>query len=407
MTRLARTSCLILLALSASAHAQDSVELFSGQDFHGNLTDTTITIRCGLGTIPLPLDRVSSLLCQPPPRAQQSLAMRDGDVLVGRVQAASVHLTADDGTAMDLPLSQISRIDIAARADSAPATMPANTTVVFDLDGDKLQVQPPASIEFRTRWGLLNLLPTQVRQIVLAEKNQPAHRLVLSDGSSLSGILTAQTLTLQPADSPQPLDAPVGEIARLVLAVDPPRDHNSPRLDMIGGDVLRGALQGTFTLETEFGPATIAAGKIRRIAPVIESAGDVTVTLTDGRTLRGTAEEATADCGLECGITVQVPAGMITAYDKSAPPYDSDADQPTGSSPMTDTAVQQRVQQMIRQLESQTLAPGQRIRLQNQIVALGNPAIAPLNQFRPGEPPRIQRQIDAMLARIQANAQGQ
>jgi hypothetical protein len=333
--------------------------------------------------------------------------MRDGNVLVGRVQATSVHLTADDGTAMDLPLSQISRINIAGRADSAPATLPASIAVVYGLDGDKLQVQPPANIEFRTRWGLLNLLPAQVRQIVLADKNQAAHRLILSDGSSLSGILTAQSLTLQPTDSPQPLDAPVGEIARLVLDANPPRGRSSPKLEMIGGDVLRGALQGTFTLQTEYGPAPVAAHEIRRIAPVIESTGDVTVTLTDGRTLRGAAQETTAACLLECGITVTVPAGMIAAYDKSAPPTDTDADQAADSGTSSGSATEQRVQQIIKQLESQTLTQGQRIRLQNQLVALGKPAIEPLAQIRPSEPPRVQRQIDTVLARIQTSDQDQ
>jgi hypothetical protein len=262
-------------------------------------------------------------------------------------------------------------------------------------------VAGPSSIEFRTRWGVLNLAPGQVRQIILSEKNQAAHRLVLSDGSSLSGILTGQSLTLQPIDAPQPLEAPVGEMARIVLAADHAALRSGPKLEMVGGDVLRGTLQGTLTLQTLYGPAPLAAEQIIKIALSPESAGDVTVTLADGRVLRGAEDEAAATCAMECGVSVQIPANMIAAYDRAAPPAE-DPVESGNTTQIIDPAVVQRVQPMVKQLESQQLPGPQRQRLQNQIVAIGKPAVGALNQIRPAEPPRVQRQIDIMIARIQA-----
>jgi hypothetical protein len=89
----------------------------------------------------------------------------------------------------------------------------------------------------------------------------------------------------------------------------------------VGGDVLRGALQGMLTMQTELGPFGIAAGDIQRITPVASSPQESAVTLTDGRTITGTAAETSVVCRLACGPDVTVPVEMIAGYVNTAPPF--------------------------------------------------------------------------------------
>jgi hypothetical protein len=65
------------------------------------------------------------------------------------------------------------------------------------------------------------------------------------------------------------------------------RGADGPKLDLVGGDVLRGAMQGELVLQTELGRLPAVAGDIERITPLAEYPPDLTVTLTDGRTIKG------------------------------------------------------------------------------------------------------------------------
>jgi hypothetical protein len=118
------------------------------------------------------------------------------------------------------------------------------------------------------------------------------------------------------------LKVPVGVLRQFELTSSAAGDGGGaagPRLDLLGGDVLRGALQGTLTLQTELGPSPIAAGDVERITPVPEYSGELAISLRGGRTITGPAAETFVVCQLGCGASVSVPVGMIAAYVRSAP----------------------------------------------------------------------------------------
>jgi hypothetical protein len=392
------TSAAMLIAIFGStAFAQDVVELFNGQTVHGSLTDSSLQIKTRLGVIDVPSGSVLNLVCAPPPRLSQVLTTRDGDVLVGRLASTSIHLRTAEG-AIELPLDQISRLGGQA---STPTTAPAQAAEVYTLRGDRLAVAAPATIEFRTRWGPLNLSAAQVREIVFCTTNQVAHRIVLSDGSALAGLMTADSITFQPANLQGPaLTVSVGELSKLVLTAIP-SVAAGPRLDMAGGDVFRGALQGTFTMQTDYGDVSLAAGDIVKIAAVPDSAGDLVVNMTDGRVVRGAPQEESVTCKLDSGVSLAVPAAMIAAYARSAGPSvgDGDADAEPGDNKPSDahTAIAQWVSQLASGEQSV------RQNAQNQLVILGPAAIEPLRRLRPAQPQRVKSQITAVITRIRNN----
>jgi hypothetical protein len=314
-----------LVVGGAAARAQtsggDSVEFVSGQIFHGTVTDPSFTLTGGMGTIAVPVNRVAGLICQAPPLVGESVELRDGDELFGWMSAKMLHWNDDEGKAVELPLGQISRVNLAVRPPAElPATQPGVVATVYGLGGDHFHAILPPAIEFRSRWGALSADAPHIQQIVFSEKAEAAHRLILTDGSELSGMVTAQTLLLLPVDAPaSPLAAPVGEIARLACEPAEKAPEGSPKMEMVGGDVLRGSPRGTVTVQTQFGDIAVAGGDIVKLAADGESPGDLTMTLTDGRVVRAAAPRTDVTCKLMCGLTLDVPVGLIASYSASAP----------------------------------------------------------------------------------------
>src|SRR5271154_3483001 len=110
-TRLAVLAVFLLAVARASAADDNSatVELLSGQILHGSITDPTLTIHTRWGDLDAQSQAIVNIVCQPPPHVLQTIETQNGDELVGRVAAASIHLVSD-GKTIELPLSQISRI---------------------------------------------------------------------------------------------------------------------------------------------------------------------------------------------------------------------------------------------------------------------------------------------------------
>jgi len=315
-TRLAVLAVFLLAVARASAADDNSatVELLSGQILHGSITDPTLTIHTRWGDLDAQSQAIVNIVCQPPPHVLQTIETQNGDELVGRVAAASIHLVSD-GKTIELPLSQISRIGEERRPQPPPAASTPQA-VLRGLSGDHLTVIAPPSVSFRTRWGLLEFKADQIRDIVFSDKDQAAHRISLSDGSVLSGMMATDTLTMTPKFiGGTPLTAPIGEMASLMFGNFSPKS-NGPRVDLVGGDVLRGSIQGTITIQTAYGDVPVVASDVQRLTAAADISGDWTVTVAGSRTISGSPRETTVTCLLDCGVSVTVPTAMVMAYSK-------------------------------------------------------------------------------------------
>jgi hypothetical protein len=314
-------ACVVAIASPSFVRADDAtsdaLELSSGLIIHGKWTDGSVKINSRLSQIEVPLADVRSLICERPPRVSQVLATDSGDLLVGRVAGDSIHFTGNDGKAIELPLIHIRKITRAAT--SPPTTMPAGAVVVEGMDGDQIAVDALGPIEFRTRWGVISFTPEQIAQVVLHADEQSAHKILLADGSSLSGFVTNDSLELHPQHlAIKTIKVLAGELTKIDFTAAPGFSADGPKIDMLGGDVLRGTLAGKLTLQTELGASPIPADDIVSIAPVADSGGDLMVTLGDGHTVTGTPGDAPVQCKLGCGATVSIPVEMIVGYTKSA-----------------------------------------------------------------------------------------
>jgi hypothetical protein len=322
IARVALATCVLLMSANAIARGGDAesfvVELASGLTFDGILAERSLRVESRLGPFDVSADELQALVGRRPHRARQAVFTRGGDVLVGKLAAESLHFTTGDGKSIEVKLSQINRLT--RRVTAAPATMPVPASaVVHSLDGDRIAVGGLDVLAFRTRWGALTFRFDQVYEIAFDPQRQAAHRIVMTDGSSLSGLLAGESLIVQPKGHTGALKIPIGMLARLEVSPSACVGAAGPRLDLVGGDVLRGALQGALTLQTELGPLRIAAGEIQKITPVSGSSVESAIALTDGRTITGSPAETETVCRLDCGASVSVPVEMIAGYVKSAP----------------------------------------------------------------------------------------
>jgi hypothetical protein len=301
--------------------ASHSVELASGLTLKGRINEATLRVSTVLGQFEVPADQLQTLVPREPSRVTYTLVTRRGDVLVGKLAGESLRFTALDGSQAELKLNRINRL---SGADSAaPTTAPASTSaVIVTLEGDQLAVEPPQEIEFRTRTAPLRLGAEQIYEIVFSGSSQAAHQIRLTDGSSLSGFVVGEWLSVQPRNlDAGKLKVRIATLRQLDFASSADSGADGPRLELVGGDVLRGGLRGELVLQTELGALPIAADKIERIAPVTQYPGELAVTLADGRTIKAPAATAGMTCQLTCGVSVQVPVEMIAGYARSAPGF--------------------------------------------------------------------------------------
>ena len=125
----ALTALLTRAVVVSAASPSAVVELFGGERFSGTLEDSTISIQSRFGRIDVPTEMVSTLVCQAPPMVRQALTLQEGDVLVGRVLAKSLHLHSADGGEMELPVGQIGRITMTGLSTSTITYGQTNTSV--------------------------------------------------------------------------------------------------------------------------------------------------------------------------------------------------------------------------------------------------------------------------------------
>jgi|GEM_PF-3825896 len=394
----------LLLAICSIAAAQtrpadgDLVEMFTGQTLHGTLLDSLLSITTRLGSFSVTTAQLFSLSNDPNSQSGLTVVTTGGDVLVGRAGAESLRLATPDGGVITLPAVQIKSVTRPLGAASTqPAQLADHSATVTDMDGDSLAVEAPASISFRTRWGLLSLKPEQVRQIVFSDNNQAAHRITLSDGSTFAGVLEIQSLSLTPKNLHSPaLDLPVGELARLSFGTASSKEALA-KLDLIGGDTLRGAIEGNLNIGTQFGDVSIAAAEVNNISLAPDTHGDWLVTRNDAPPLQGSAPRDAIAVRLACGVSLNVPADMIVGYVRSAP---SGASSTSGTaSPAPTDEVDANIAALVSQLSVGSAVI--RTRAQKQLVQLGAKAIPSLLRLRPNVPQAVQGRIDTVVAQIQ------
>src|SRR5262249_36267700 len=94
----------------------DVVELRSGDQFKGNLKETSYKLQTFYGPVELPVDKVIGLINVGQFRPRQLIITSDGQIFGGKLQKETIDLELSSGQVTQVPLSQILRAGYRKRA---------------------------------------------------------------------------------------------------------------------------------------------------------------------------------------------------------------------------------------------------------------------------------------------------
>ena len=364
----------------------DVVELRNGDQFRGNLKlDWKVNTDFGPAA-PIP-DTVIGLVTRGTYRPRQLVATRDGQLIGGTLAAQTIAIELAGGQVVNIPLSQVSRIGV-RKAPGEPETLKPDKPMVTLRNGDHLAIVPLTQpIAVATRFGALKLPAAAIESIDLQPAETAGHRILLTDQSSFTGIVTATDFPLQfVASAGQAAKVPVSAIRRLdfTLPVESP-ESPAATLNLSGGDALAGSLDGEFKLDTGFTVITIKAAEVCRLMRTAGTASDAQVTLWDQTSIRGQIQESALPLKLGSGAAVSIPVGIIADY--------------ACASPQPKSAVADKIKALVAQLNADDWK--QREEAEKNLLAIGTPIVSTLKDLRAAQPPEAQQRIDSIVKQLE------
>ncbi len=400
----------------------DVVELRTGDKFNGTLTAPSYKLATFYGTVDLPADKVVGVVNVGQFRPRQLVVTGDGQVFGGHLEAAAVDLELTSGQRTRIPIAQVARFGYRKRPNEADTpvdetTVPTPYAVM--TTGERVGVElAPTPVPVVTRYGSLRLPTAVIASIVFnGDEAGTVHTINLTDGSRFTGLVTAPAFdakltstgatatapTTNPTTNPtgdhggphagQAVRLSVGMLNRLVFtrpaaddgaaaaaAADPPA-----ALQVHGGDVLAGVVQGDLKLDTAFDTIALRGPEVRSLAKSKDAVGELVVTTWDGTKFNGQLEDGELAVRLASGIDVTVPVGLLDAYSNpgaAVPP-----------------AVAEKVKLLVADLNADDWK--QRDAATQQLVKLGPGVVGTLKTLRDAAPAEAQQRIDSIVKQLQ------
>jgi len=364
----------------------DIVELRSGDQFKGTLKETGFTLQTFYGPVSLQVDQVIGLLSVGQFRPRQLVITSDGQIFGGHLKKETVDIQLSSGQVAQIPLNQISRVGYRKRSGE-PEEWKFEKPMVLLRSGERMAIKPPtANLEVATRYGTLSLKPASIAAVVFQSEDSNVHQVFLTDGSKLSGLLSAGEFEVTLDAGDQSIKFPASAISRLQFSPKVPEvDDLAPTLHLAGDDQLVGTLDGKLDLDTAFDTISVNAAEVKTMTRSKDSVQDVQVALWDGTTLSGQLHQPELSAHLGSGVDIKVPVALLEQYSQPQP-------QPSAS-------MMERIKTIVADLNSDDWKT--RDRAQASLIGMGPVAEGVLKQLRPGQPPEVQKSIDQVIEKLQ------
>jgi hypothetical protein len=226
----------LLLPRTPSA---DLIIMQDGTEHKGWVQEEQFVVHTSLGNCTLPAEDVIGLVVTDPRINQVAVAMRDGQVVRGTIKKISMtYGPVGRSSTETLSLRSIQSIGFAVSPGKPEQISTAANLACFP-SGLRLAFDPPESLgQFMTEYGAIELKPDRLRELRFQGDTGGMHRVVLADGSTLSGLMTTPRFRLRLALSEDPLDANPFMLTRLVLPTPTNRPHSTWTLTLHNGDRL-------------------------------------------------------------------------------------------------------------------------------------------------------------------------
>jgi hypothetical protein len=293
---------------------RDIVELRDGNRLEGTLGDKKWTIETPYGAHEVKLKDIAGVIAGGPGRVGDTVVLLSGEVFVGDLTAETANLRLPGGKAVDIPLETIDRIGMHQRSEAEESYQSTADRAVL-RQGDRLEGKILGdAFQLATAMGTIRVPRNKVASLDL-RADGGVHRIVLADGSTLSGILLDETVVFRHRTG-QELTLEQRQLVSLEvpgLLLEPAVDPGSPVLVLSNGDRwFARPTAGSLPVETSFGELALKLDEIAAIRFDQPIAGAVSVKLRDGGSFVGKLGTDALTLRLGCGMELTVDAAFLS-----------------------------------------------------------------------------------------------
>lgn len=293
---------------------RDIVELRDSNRLEGTLGDKKWTVETPYGAHEIKLKDIAGVIAGGPGRVGDTVVLLSGEVFVGNLTAENVSLRLPGGKEVAIPLETIDRIGMHQRSEAEESYQSTADRAVL-RHGDRLEGKILGdAFQLATAMGTISVPRAKVASLDLRADNG-VHRIVLADGSILSGILLDETVTFRHRSGAE-LTLDQRQLVSMEvpgLLLEPAVDPGSPVLVLSNGDRwFARPTAGSLPVETSFGELALKLDEIAAIRFDEPIAGAVSVKLRDGGSFVGKLGADALTLRLGCGMELTVDAAFLS-----------------------------------------------------------------------------------------------
>ncbi len=272
----------------------DVVRLVNGVDvFRGKVTNESFTVRTFHGDIEVKAKDVIGMAAVGAEDHAMLTALSDGQVFYGTLPDQRLKIRITGGSILRIPFDKITQWSYRISEDR-PDEIAFHGPYMVMRTGDRLAFDPESvRLQFRTRYGLIDLLPEHLLNLRLDNKGNTVHRVQYLNGSHMGGFLQPREIDVKLRVGNTQVKIQRGLLAAIEFAQEEKPDPSLTYAMLTNGDELFGQLdESDIQLITDYGDATIKPGSVQFIRfseahlkrAVIKMWGDKG---EEGSTLRG------------------------------------------------------------------------------------------------------------------------
>ncbi|MCE5278921.1 MAG: hypothetical protein ABFD92_18770 [Planctomycetaceae bacterium] len=303
----------------------DQVSLANGDQLMGTLLNKTYSIETIFGRLDLPAEDVVGMARPAGDDPQVMLALTDGQVVAGKLLSGPLQLTTVTGSKVSVEIDRLASASYRLSNEKGE-TFPALPSVVVLRGGQRLAFKPQsADLTFQTAYGSFKLDPADVAALHMDTPDSGLHRAVLTNGSTLTGLLTAKSQTLA-LELEKPLTVDIALIEQMLFSRGTPASAPQWQTAVVlrNGDRLFGSIaQATIPVQTASGSISVTPQDIDQAQFTGDEPASVQITLRSATSVNGQIAIETLQFDLGSGMKLALPVShlrSIAASRQTTPP---------------------------------------------------------------------------------------
>lgn len=297
----------------------------------GTILNTNFAIEAPYGKLNLSAERVVGFRAEPGGKVH--LALTNGQVVGGILRGAPIKIKLVNGNEMTVEVDKLQ--SAAFRVSSLrPEQIAATGPMVVLRSGWRLLfAATDADTRFLTQYGQVALAHEDLRELLLEAPAGGLHRAVFTNGSVLSGLMTAEAFKLRLTDLGPTLTTRRERIQQFIFSAARGQVHGLVEMVLRNDDRLYGRIADqSLLIHTRSGnDVSVTPRQIAEMTFGEEVLGHVSVALHAGSRLSGRLDRQTVNFQIDPGPKLPVSVGHISSIKCPKPaPASAPATRPAG-----------------------------------------------------------------------------